>query len=148
MESKLEMVTCPICHNLFPKRRRELGYNYCVNCSTEKRKVAFIQGVSEGEGGDGVVTDVSIVTAEEASTLERSRKNSEKISKDDSLDMTTLEEHDQDGLSEDEFTSLRKISLNSEDEEIFSEKVMDEMEEFCDVEEEEEEYDTYEEEEE
>lgn len=145
---ELEMVICPVCHKPFPKRRKELGYNYCISCSTEKKKVALVQGIGEGEGGDGIFTDISIVSAEEALVLEKTRK-SERIfnGAGEDLDMSTFEELDQKELSEGELASLRKINFGSEDESGMSEKVMDEIEEYCEPEEEEQDYDQAEEEE-
>lgn len=139
-QDKLEMVVCPICHNLFPKRRRDLGYNYCISCSTEKKQVAIIEGTSEEDGGDGVYTNINIVSAEEGSKIEHNRKVERIIADEEDLDMSTFEDRERDGLSEDELASLRKINYESVDEDQgFSERVMDEMEQYCEPEEEEEE---------
>ena len=88
------------------------------------------------------------MSAEEALVLEKTRK-SERILNEagEDLDMSTFEDLDQKELSEDELASLRKINFESEDEGGMSEKVMDEIEEYCDPEEEEQDYDQAEEEE-
>lgn len=55
---KLIMIKCPTCKNPFPLKRRELGYKVCINCSTEKPKVA----VSTLNGqGDHTWNDVLIM---------------------------------------------------------------------------------------
>lgn len=68
----LEMIPCPKCGRPFPKRRKELGYNYCVNCSTEKPLVSFIEGQGEGED---VSTTVHIVTQKQAFELYKAEHN-------------------------------------------------------------------------
>ena len=55
---QLEMITCPKCGNDFPKKRKELGYHVCVNCSTVKPVV----GVTTVEGtGDHTYNDIIIM---------------------------------------------------------------------------------------
>lgn len=52
----LEMIPCPICGKPFPKKRVELGYPYCVQCSTEKKKVGLIEGIGkEGDSNEQMV---------------------------------------------------------------------------------------------
>lgn len=66
MEKKqvqFEMIPCPVCGKPMPKKRLELGYRYCVNCSTEKPKVCLVEGTQEG---DGVQAEVIIMTSQEA----------------------------------------------------------------------------------
>lgn len=45
----MEMILCPRCGRPFPVKRKELGYNYCVNCSTEKGYVAIVEGIGTEE---------------------------------------------------------------------------------------------------
>lgn len=73
MEIKnLEMITCPVCGRPFPKRRRELGYRCCVNCSTEKPLVAVIEGQEDGED---VSTTVHLVTQKQALAMYKAEHN-------------------------------------------------------------------------
>lgn len=65
---EFEMVPCPVCGNPMPKKRQELGYKYCVKCSTEGRKVCIVEGTPEG---DGVQSDIVIVTREQGRALNR-----------------------------------------------------------------------------
>lgn len=70
---KLEMITCPRCGQPFPKKRQELGYNYCVNCSTEKQVTYIIEGTKDGDGDDTVLSTMHIVSQEEADNINRAR---------------------------------------------------------------------------
>lgn len=47
--SQLEMVICPKCGKPFPLKRKQLGYNYCVDCSAEKKYIAFVEGIGTEE---------------------------------------------------------------------------------------------------
>lgn len=90
--TKFEMIPCPVCGKPMPKKRMELGYNYCVNCSTEGRKVCMIKGTQEGDGNQ---EEVIIVSAQEAERLSRYRKEEtgvEQLEEESSLDMRTFEE--------------------------------------------------------
>lgn len=60
-----ETVICPKCGQPFPKKRQELGYNYCCNCSTEKKLVSITEG---GVDGDDTHTLLHIVKPEAAAT--------------------------------------------------------------------------------
>jgi hypothetical protein len=55
---QLEMIPCPKCGNDFPKKRKELGYHVCVNCSTVKPVVGIT--TIEGEG-DHTYNDLIIM---------------------------------------------------------------------------------------
>lgn len=59
----LEMIPCPICGKPFPKKRKELGYNYCVNCSTEKPLVCRVEECGEG---DHTYDTIQIMTQKQA----------------------------------------------------------------------------------
>ncbi len=69
--SNMETVVCPRCGKPFPKKRYEMGYRCCVNCSTEKPRVCIVEEVGTGED---IYTVCSIVSQEEARTYERSRQ--------------------------------------------------------------------------
>ena len=55
---QLEMIPCPKCGNDFPKKRKELGYHVCINCSTVKPVVGIT--TIEGEG-DHTYNDLIIM---------------------------------------------------------------------------------------
>ena len=55
----LEVITCNICQGSMPKLRLDLyGYKYCINCSTEKPKVAH--SITYGSGEE-IYTETHIV---------------------------------------------------------------------------------------
>lgn len=63
---KLEMIPCPKCGNDFPKKRKELGYFVCVNCSTEEPVV----GITTVEGpGDHTYNDLIIMKQSQARSI-------------------------------------------------------------------------------
>lgn len=68
----LEMIPCPICGNPFPKKRKELGYNYCVNCSTEKPLVCRVEECGEG---DHTYDTIQIMKPEEAFAIYKAEHN-------------------------------------------------------------------------
>lgn len=92
---KFEMIPCPVCGKPMPKKRLELGYNYCVNCSTEKPKVCMIEGTQDGDSTqDGVV----IMTAQEAQAINRYKAGGlklEHIEDEAPLNMQTFEEREE-----------------------------------------------------
>lgn len=63
---QLEMITCPKCNNDFPKKRKELGYHVCVNCSTVKPVVGIT--TIEGEG-DHTFNDLIIMDQDRAISI-------------------------------------------------------------------------------
>jgi hypothetical protein len=65
---QLEMIPCPKCGNDFPKKRKELGYHVCINCSTVKPKVAIT--TVEGEG-DHTYNDIIIMDQDQAMAIAR-----------------------------------------------------------------------------
>ena len=92
---QFEMIPCPICGKPMPKKRLELGYSYCVNCSTEKPKVCLVEGTQEGDSTqDGVI----IMTAQEAQAINRYRTGGlklEHIEDEAPLNMQTFEEREE-----------------------------------------------------
>lgn len=57
------MIPCPKCGNDFPKKRKELGYHVCVNCSSVKPVV----GITTVEGtGDHTYNDIIIMDRDRA----------------------------------------------------------------------------------
>lgn len=96
IKDNLEMVTCPKCGKPFPKKRFDLGYRCCVNCSTESQKVCRIE--EHGEG-DHTYDTISIMTREEALALTNAERNSKglEILPDEGAapDCRTFEEQDE-----------------------------------------------------
>lgn len=109
MEKKLEMIPCPRCGKPFPKRRAELGYNYCIACSTEKTVTYMIEGTQDGDGDDTVHSVFHIISQDEADRISRA-KNSLNSSTEtqDIPDMRTTEDID---------TNYEDISQSDESEE-------------------------------
>ena len=71
---KLEMIECPSCLNPFPKKRQELGYKVCINCSTAKKVV----GITTLEGqGDHTYNDLIILDHDTA--LEYVKQEAERM---------------------------------------------------------------------
>lgn len=111
MKETLEMVICPICGKPFPKKRKEMGYNYCVNCSTEEQKVCVTESYGEG---DHNYNDIVILDQKEARALLRTESRVDEMVDDefddtpevgDGLSIHTAEEKDSFLNSlEDEFT--------------------------------------------
>lgn len=56
---QFEMIECPNCGNDFPKKRKELGYHVCVNCSTAKPVVGIttIEGTGDHTWNDLIIMD-------------------------------------------------------------------------------------------
>lgn len=56
---QFEMIECPNCGNDFPKKRKELGYHVCVNCSTAKPVVGIttVEGTGDHTWNDLIIMD-------------------------------------------------------------------------------------------
>lgn len=129
MIEELKMIPCPKCGKPFPKRRRDLGYNYCCDCSTEKTKTCRIEDRGEGEDTYTVLT---VMTAEEALALARIEKQGKVDVIPDqgpAPDYSTFEEQDENQTAE---VDLLKDSMQlTEMEKEFagmSERSLEEME--------------------
>lgn len=60
------MIPCPKCSSDFPKKRKELGYHVCVNCST----VEPVVGITTVEGsGDHTYNDLIIMDQSKARAI-------------------------------------------------------------------------------
>lgn len=133
MIEKLEMIPCPKCGKPFPKRRKELGYPYCCDCSTEKFKTCRIEDQGEGEDTYTVLT---ILTQEEALAISQaeSRARVDQIpDQDPAPDYSTFEEQDE-KLSEERLDILRDTAKLTEMEKEFagiSERSIEEMEKLA-----------------
>lgn len=76
---QLEMIQCPNCGQDFPKKRVELGYKVCINCSSVKKVV----GITTVEGqGDHTYNDLIILDHDTA--LEYARREAELTGRGDS----------------------------------------------------------------
>lgn len=97
----IEMVKCPKCGRPFPKARKDLGYNYCVNCSTERPLVGLIEGV--GPEGDSM-DSISIMRPDVAFKIERARRGVSRsicITPDeDAPDMRAIEDQEDMSVSD------------------------------------------------
>lgn len=83
---KLEMIECPKCGNDFPKKRKELGYHVCVNCSSVKPKV----GVTTVEGkGDHTYNDLIIMEQDQYISIKK--KEAELAGKSIHIEMLDLD---------------------------------------------------------
>lgn len=84
------MVRCSRCGRMYPKKRLELGYDYCVHCSTEKAVVCMIE--EQGQG-DHTWTDIVIMKPEEYRSIVKAKTGKlDKITDDVSPDMSSTEE--------------------------------------------------------
>jgi acetyl-CoA carboxylase beta subunit len=63
---ELKMIKCPKCKELFPEKRKEMGYSVCVNCST----VSKVVGITTVEGtGDHTYNDLIIMDRDRAFSI-------------------------------------------------------------------------------
>lgn len=64
---KLVMIDCPKCEDQMPLKRKELGYNVCVKCSTvsAKRGIPVMRG-----SGDHTWVDLEVMTQEQFERFE------------------------------------------------------------------------------
>jgi len=70
---QLEMIQCPNCGQDFPKKRVELGYKVCINCSSVKKVV----GITTVEGkGDHTYNDLIILDHDTALDFARREADS------------------------------------------------------------------------
>lgn len=97
----IEMVKCPKCGRPFPKARKDLGYNYCVNCSTERPLVGLIEGI--GPEGDSM-DSISIMRPDVAFKIEKARRGVSRsicITPDeDAPDMRAIEDQEDMSVSD------------------------------------------------
>lgn len=130
----LEMVTCPICGKPFPKKRQELGYNYCVNCSSESKVAALIEGTMDGEDCQ---TSIQIISRAEAEAIDNALRFGRRVIVDSEYEEApntmTFEEQDEE-LVENHDTSVyvedRYTDISDEDLALLSQKEDDEDDDF------------------
>lgn len=121
------MVICPICKKPFPKKRQELGYNYCVNCSTERNVVCVIEGTQEGDGDDTVHNSITIMSQRDALAVNLAKRNS----RADVVEDETVLEMDKTEDRDENVETVNEPSTNDLDID-FDEQTLSEIEESLD----------------
>lgn len=102
----LETVVCSRCGKQYPKRRKELGYSYCVDCSEEQPVSCVVETLGEG---DHTYVEVTILKAQGikalTQTITLNREEREQLG----IDEPELELHTYEDLDEIESTSQRAV---------------------------------------
>lgn len=116
---QLEMIKCPKCGNDFPKKRKELGYHVCVNCST----VEPVVGITTVEGsGDHTYNDLIIMEQSKARAIkEKEAQLSGKRVHLEVLDFDEEEENEKE-TSRAISDTIKKIRSNEEKEDLEDEE--------------------------
>jgi|TARA_B110000503_G_scaffold69854_1_gene108832 hypothetical protein len=112
---QLEMIECPTCGNDFPKRRKELGYRVCINCSTVKPLVGIT--TIEGHGED---TYNGLIIMDYDQALAIARRASELSGQKAIIEILDFEadDHQTDQFVKERVT--RKLEQDSEDDDMFN----------------------------
>lgn len=94
-----ETVICPKCKKPFPKKRRDLGYRYCVNCSPQGSYFPVIESIGQGEEAE---TIMHIVSQQEYVAIQRGQRmlhanlyENPDIEEEEAPDMSTFEEQEE-----------------------------------------------------
>tara|TARA_R110000787_G_scaffold240999_1_gene347233 strand:- start:1343 stop:1594 length:252 start_codon:yes stop_codon:yes gene_type:complete len=75
--NEMKMIKCSKCSEDMPELRlTKFGYKCCVNCSTEKPKVAVS---ITGGSGDHTYNTIQVVTSEQYDSIKRQEKLGKKI---------------------------------------------------------------------
>ena len=73
----IKMIDCPKCGEKMPELRlTKFGYNFCVNCSTEKPKKALS---ITGGSGDHTYNTIQVVTSEQYDSFKRQEELEQKV---------------------------------------------------------------------
>ena len=73
----MEMINCVRCGAAMPKLRlTKFGYDFCINCSTEKPKRAIN---ITGGSGDHTYNTIQVVTSEQYDKIKRQEQLNKKI---------------------------------------------------------------------
>tara|TARA_R110002020_G_scaffold2117_3_gene9650 strand:+ start:19720 stop:19971 length:252 start_codon:yes stop_codon:yes gene_type:complete len=73
----MEMINCSRCEVKMPELRlTKFGYDFCVNCSTEKPKKAIN---ITGGSGDHTYNTIQVVTSEQYDSFKRQEKLNSKV---------------------------------------------------------------------
>lgn len=119
---KLEMIKCPKCGNDFPKKRKELGYHVCVNCST----VEPVVGITTLEGtGDHTYNDLIIMDQSRARAIRQ--KEAELTGKRIHIEVLDFDREDEQELNTAAIVSDKLKELEEPD--LDEEETQDEQEE-------------------
>ena len=71
------MIDCPKCGEKMPELRlTKFGYDFCVNCSTEKPKKALS---ITGGSGDHTYNTIQVVTSEQYDSFKRQEELEQKV---------------------------------------------------------------------
>ena len=75
--NSMEMIDCVRCGAAMPKLRlTKFGYDFCVNCSTERPKV----GISVTLGsGDNTANTIQVITSEQYDSLKKQEEINKKV---------------------------------------------------------------------
>lgn len=92
---QFEMIPCPVCGKPMPKKRLELGYGYCINCSTEKPKVCLVEGTQEGDGAQAKVVIMSSQEAQKILGYKNTGLGLDHLDDEIPLDVQTFEEQEE-----------------------------------------------------
>lgn len=126
----LETVICPKCGNPYPKRRYDLGYRCCVNCSTEK---ALVCRVEEHGEGDHTYNTIRIMKPEEAYQLYKAEHKTVDVNPEETVpDYSTFEEQEESAINNMNF-SEREARLSEMEGEFLgiSERSTEEIEQLA-----------------
>jgi hypothetical protein len=73
----MEMINCVRCGAAMPKLRlTKFGYDFCVNCSTEKPKKAIN---ITGGSGDHTYNTIKVVTSEQYDVYQKQQELNKKV---------------------------------------------------------------------
>ena len=73
----MEMINCVRCEADMPKLRlTKFGYDYCVNCSTEKPKRAIN---ITGGSGDHTYNTIEVVTSDQYDSYQKQQQLNKKV---------------------------------------------------------------------
>ena len=73
----IKMIDCPKCGEKMPELRlTKFGYDFCVNCSTEKPKKALS---ITGGSGDHTYNTIQVVTSEQYDSFKRQEELEKKV---------------------------------------------------------------------
>ena len=73
----MEMIDCSRCKKDMPKLRlTKFGYDYCVNCSTEKPKKAIN---ITGGSGDHTYNTIAVVTSDQYDSYHKQQELGKKV---------------------------------------------------------------------
>tara|TARA_R110001592_G_scaffold60353_1_gene183419 strand:+ start:470 stop:712 length:243 start_codon:yes stop_codon:yes gene_type:complete len=73
----MEMINCVRCGSAMPKLRlTKFGYDFCVNCSTEKPKKAI--NVTGGSG-DHTYNTIKVVTSDQYDSYQKQQELNKKV---------------------------------------------------------------------